>query len=121
MGPRDSAASLMAGAPKASVAADSTPFEDQQLAGLLMWIPMDGAFFAVAGWLFVAWLGEAEHRATLAGRRAALLLVLLRRTAQRRSGIGCRRPRRGVALMRQFGCGACHIVPGISGADGLAG
>ena len=47
-----------------------TPFEDQQLAGLLMWIPMDAAFFAVAAWLFVAWLREAERRASLAGRRA---------------------------------------------------
>lgn len=27
----------------------------------------------------------------------------------------------GAALVRQYGCGACHIVPGISGAQGLVG
>jgi cytochrome c2 len=27
----------------------------------------------------------------------------------------------GAALIRQFGCGSCHTVPGISGADGLVG
>ena len=59
-----------------------TAFEDQQLAGLLMWIPMDAAFFAVAAWLVVAWLREAERRASFVGRRAeqlcsVLLLMLL--------------------------------------------
>lgn len=44
--------------------------EDQQLAGLLMWIP-SGAIFVVVGLaLFAAWLGESERRAALgsAGR-----------------------------------------------------
>ena len=27
----------------------------------------------------------------------------------------------GAALIRQYGCGSCHIVPGIAGADGLVG
>jgi cytochrome c2 len=27
----------------------------------------------------------------------------------------------GAVLIRQFGCGSCHTVPGISGADGLVG
>lgn len=27
----------------------------------------------------------------------------------------------GAALIRQFGCGTCHVVPGISGADGMVG
>ncbi len=27
----------------------------------------------------------------------------------------------GAALIRQYGCGSCHIVPGIDGADGLVG
>jgi hypothetical protein len=54
-----------------------TPFEDQQLAGLLMWIPMDAAFFAVAAWLFLAWLREAERKASFAGRRAAQLSAAL--------------------------------------------
>lgn len=27
-------------------------------------------------------------------------------------------PRHGAALIRQFGCGACHTIPGIRGAKG---
>jgi putative membrane protein len=36
--------------------------EDQQLAGLLMWVP-SGAIFTIVGLaLFAAWLGESERR-----------------------------------------------------------
>lgn len=39
-----------------------TPLEDQQLAGLIMWIP-SGVIFIVLGLaLFAAWLGESERR-----------------------------------------------------------
>jgi cytochrome c1 len=30
-------------------------------------------------------------------------------------------PARGAQLIEQFGCGSCHTVPGIRGADGLVG
>ncbi|HEU5276513.1 MAG TPA: c-type cytochrome [Xanthobacteraceae bacterium] len=30
-------------------------------------------------------------------------------------------PNRGATLIRQSGCGACHEIPGIEGADGLVG
>jgi len=30
-------------------------------------------------------------------------------------------PRRGAAEIRDVGCGACHRIPGIAGADGLVG
>jgi putative membrane protein len=49
--------------------------EDQQLAGLLMWVP-SGVIFIVFGLaLFAAWLGESDKRAALgivAGRSAPL-------------------------------------------------
>lgn len=35
-----------------------TPLADQQLAGLIMWIPMDLALFGVAAWLFAAWIKD---------------------------------------------------------------
>ena len=45
--------------------------EDQQLAGLLMWVP-SGVIFIVLGLaLFAAWLGESERRAALGTVRAA--------------------------------------------------
>ncbi len=30
-------------------------------------------------------------------------------------------PHNGALLIAQYGCGSCHIVPGIAGADGLVG
>jgi putative membrane protein len=40
------------------------PLEDQELAGLIMWIPSGLLFLITALALFAAWLGEAERRAT---------------------------------------------------------
>ncbi|MBV8755208.1 MAG: c-type cytochrome [Hyphomicrobiales bacterium] len=39
-------------------------------------------------------------------------------TAQAPSGGN---PSHGASLIRQYGCGECHIVPGIAGAEGLVG
>jgi putative membrane protein len=39
-----------------------TALEDQQLAGLIMWIPAGVVFILVALALFAAWLGESERR-----------------------------------------------------------
>lgn len=47
--------------------------EDQQLAGLLMWVPAGAIFGVFALALFAAWLGEAERRAAL-GHTHALAL-----------------------------------------------
>jgi putative membrane protein len=33
-----------------------TPLEDQQIAGLLMWVPANLVFFAIATWLFSRWI-----------------------------------------------------------------
>jgi cytochrome c2 len=30
-------------------------------------------------------------------------------------------PAHGAALIRDYGCGSCHQIPGIAGADGLVG
>jgi len=32
------------------------PLEDQQIAGLLMWVPANLVFFGIATWLFWKWL-----------------------------------------------------------------
>jgi putative membrane protein len=36
-----------------------TPLEDQQMAGLLMWVPANLAFFSAATWLFARWISES--------------------------------------------------------------
>lgn len=41
------------------------PLEDQQLAGLIMWVPAGALFVALGLGLFAAWLGESERRAEM--------------------------------------------------------
>jgi len=40
-----------------------SPLQDQQLAGVLMWVPANFVFFAIATVLFARWLNAAEHGA----------------------------------------------------------
>ncbi|PYQ66671.1 MAG: hypothetical protein DMF54_07040 [Acidobacteria bacterium] len=118
------------------------PLEDQQLGGLLMWVPFGIVFVVIGLALFAAWLGEAERRvkiaetesagrsreSRIAARTAALLLALTvsapgcgrqaEKDAERRTGGN---PRRAETAIRRHGCGSCHHIPGIAGADGLVG
>jgi cytochrome c oxidase assembly factor CtaG/cytochrome c2 len=103
--------------------------QDQELAGLIMWIPAGGIYLAAAMWLFVRLLQETEPGESSVHRPAALMLPLMllvllialggRAQAGETSFSGD--PDRGAALIGKFGCGACHIIPGINGADGLVG
>jgi cytochrome c oxidase assembly factor CtaG len=45
--------------------------EDQQLAGLLMWVPSGVVFIVLGLALFAAWLGESDRRAALGSVAAA--------------------------------------------------
>jgi putative membrane protein len=38
-----------------------TPLQDQQIAGLLMWVPANLAFFAIATFLFARWISHPNH------------------------------------------------------------
>ena len=106
-----------------------TPMQDQALAGLIMWIPAGAMYLVAAIWLLVKLLAESERRALRLRRSAIfpvamLLLPLLmgcRDTSQASTGLPGGDPQRGAALIGQFGCGTCHAVPGIAGADGLVG
>lgn len=97
---------------------------DQQLAGVLMWVPAGCVYVAAILILLGAWLGESRRRAA-----AALGLLLALGTFG-----GCRRPdqpapprtgdgdaKRGVAAIERHGCGACHRIPGVKGARGAVG
>jgi putative membrane protein len=109
--------------------------EDQQLAGLIMWIPAGFAYLAAILALFVLWLRAAERRSEARLRRAVAAtlcaaLVLLagcdgKSADQSNSGASAASfggdPRRGAKQIAEIGCGACHTIPGISGADALVG
>jgi putative membrane protein len=119
------------------------PLEDQQLGGLLMWVPFGIVFIVIGLALFAAWLGEAERRVKIAesGSRAdrpeskvsagaaAMLLAILavagtgcgRQEAKKAARLTGGDPRRAELAIRRHGCGSCHHIPGITGAGGLVG
>ena len=106
-----------------------TPLEDQQLAGLIMWIPA-GASYMIAGlFLMAAWMREAERKAARwqeGAAGAALLLLLLvagcemaprAQSGEQAAMLTGGDPRRGERAIERYGCGSCHTIPGIRGAD----
>jgi cytochrome c2 len=109
-----------------------TPLEDQQLAGLIMWVPAGLAYLVAALAVAASWLRE-PRRGMILGRVGGVATVLLGVLAT----AGCRRgsamtaeaaaqvtggnPERGALAIRQYGCAACHTIPGIPGARGTVG
>ncbi|CCD87269.1 conserved protein of unknown function [Bradyrhizobium sp. ORS 285] len=53
--------------------------QDQQLAGLIMWIPAGSSYVLAAALVFLGWLNEAETRASRSARRAAAVQRLTSR------------------------------------------
>ena len=111
-----------------------TPLEDQQLAGLIMWIPAGIAYLIAALAVTASWLREPRRKLALVGRlNPGLLLLLgpiLTFTACKRSTamsdaaaaqITGGNPARGEVAIRLYGCPACHSVPGIPGARATVG
>lgn len=58
-----------------AAAAHVTPLEDQQLAGLIMWVPAGVLLAAAALALFAAWLGEVARRNRRASRASDAALI----------------------------------------------
>jgi cytochrome c oxidase assembly factor CtaG/cytochrome c551/c552 len=106
------------------------PMEDQQLAGLIMWIPAGVILTLIALALFAAWLGESERRTR--GSTTASMIVLLVMLARCTDYPGDRiaaakqatrggDPDRGRIAIRRYGCGSCHTIPGVAGAEATVG
>ncbi|HKN57589.1 MAG TPA: cytochrome c oxidase assembly protein, partial [Gemmatimonadaceae bacterium] len=112
-----------------------TALEDQQLGGLIMWIPGSIGYVFAALWIFAEWLRESERRSVAMERAriklvtpAAVLLLGMVSLAScdRASGdqsemLVDASPNRGRAAITRYGCGSCHTIPGITGAQGLVG
>jgi len=111
-----------------------TPVQDQQVAGIVMWIPSNLVHAAALCTVFFAWFRTDERRATQAFRRiphaVPMLLIALPLLALALSG--CAQgdeqteaqhaaAQRGAALIAHYGCGSCHTIPGIDNAEGLVG
>jgi cytochrome c len=70
---------------------------------------------------------RASHRR---GAHAALVIVLVAATAVLASGCQLSEPyrtvsggdaKRGEAALEHYGCGSCHVIPGVRDADGMVG
>jgi cytochrome c oxidase assembly factor CtaG/cytochrome c2 len=112
-----------------------TPLEDQQLAGLIMWVPGGLSYLLATAWLVIDWLRIAERRAMRLDRArpgaaaAALLLLLVLPACERPRALSAEEatrvvggdPGRGAMAFRRYGCGSCHSVDGVPGAAGQVG
>lgn len=106
-----------------------SPLEDQQLAGLVMWIPGGFIYLAAVAFVFLQWLQQGDARRTVQARRVILHTFLCCALPLLFSGCGDDQPQRaptdevgrGATLIRSYGCGSCHTVPGIEDANGVVG
>jgi putative membrane protein len=113
-----------------------TPLEDQQLGGLVMWVPAGMLYTLVGLAYFAAWIREAERRSRFRApriRRDASIVCLLvaasvqsiacgtaevYRTAAAMTGGD---PERGRQAIVRYGCDTCHTIPGVKTARALVG
>ncbi|MGE3783519.1 MAG: cytochrome c oxidase assembly protein, partial [Alphaproteobacteria bacterium] len=111
-----------------------TLLQDQQLAGIVMWIPGGFVYAAAAAFVFLKWFNEAdrERPRSLPSRAAAAIPLLVVLAPLLLGGCGddadeqgaasnIGDPKRGVALIRDEGCGGCHTIPGVADATGVVG
>jgi cytochrome c oxidase assembly factor CtaG/cytochrome c2 len=108
-----------------------TLLEDQQLAGLIMWIPAGAAYVLATALVFLKWLNDSEARAIANARRSLPTLLLLLFAAGPLAGCDDSHSaailnfqgdaQRGKALVAQYGCGNCHLIPKVAGANGNVG
>ncbi|HVX65738.1 MAG TPA: cytochrome c oxidase assembly protein [Bryobacteraceae bacterium] len=113
-----------------TVAWGLSAIEDQQLGGLVMWVP-GGVVLTGAGLLlFARWIREPEPRVTAGTLPLVALLAAWALASWGCSSTSAQEmaakltggdPGRGKTAIQAHGCPACHTIPGIDGAHGLVG
>jgi cytochrome c oxidase assembly factor CtaG/cytochrome c2 len=123
-----------------------SPLADQQLAGVIMWVPAGTVYLAAALAILALRLHGLERKA--AGRPRPTIVpppmlgLLLLGAALGLSGCSTPAlgqaaglptapsalqtvpggdPQQGAALLRAYGCGSCHNIPGVVGAHSAVG
>jgi cytochrome c oxidase assembly factor CtaG len=106
-----------------------SPLEDQQLAGLIMWIPGGLAYLVAALTIVGGWLSAPRQRAPRLSRAVAGMLIGMIALGGCRGGLDDDHsmrvlggdPERGRIAIGQYGCPSCHVIPGVVGAKGTIG
>ena len=114
-----------------------TALDDQQLGGIIMWVPGGVVYIVAALYLVLGFIRESAERAKqrdgvratlarMARGSATLILVLLisacsDHDTQWAAEMTGGSPVRGAEAMRSYGCQSCHTIPGIRGAQALVG
>jgi putative membrane protein len=112
-----------------------TPLEDQQLAGLIMWVPGGLILMGAALALVALMLRDSERRVARVARRPdavrlAVALATLGVATAALAGCGAREtativgdgnPGQGRLTIRKYGCQTCHTIPGVPGASAMIG
>lgn len=107
-----------------------TRIEDQQLGGIIMWVPGGVVYLLAALFLMLKWMRESGLRVAkreAVFRTAALLLVAMmigcidNRDAKWAAEMTGGSTGRGREAIRSYGCMSCHSIPGIQGATARVG
>jgi cytochrome c oxidase assembly factor CtaG len=110
-----------------------TGLQDQQIAGAVMWVVGGFAYVVAGAWLFARWLEAADRAERARSYRAAsiapalllpLVLAECKEQGQAQAATLIRThgdAQHGAKVIKDIGCGNCHSIPGIAGADGVVG
>lgn len=113
-----------------------TPLDDQQIGGLVMWVPAGLVYIAVGLAYFAAWIRGSSRTVRSVPSRAPILPWILAVIAASAFLSACAapvdadkqaasltggNPRRGRDLVAEYGCDTCHTIPGVRSARGLVG
>jgi putative membrane protein len=109
-----------------------TPLEDQQLGGLIMWVPPAFVYLGIFLWIFAQWMNDRPVGQRLRSTVTTLLVMMISLNLA-----GCNTApnpefnsfeilpgtdkARGKQLIQAYGCHTCHTIPGIPGATGTVG
>jgi cytochrome c oxidase assembly factor CtaG/cytochrome c2 len=104
------------------------PLEDQQLGGLIMWVPA-GVVYTIAGLgYFAAWLRESERRSRQVAAFVFFACVVCveasacgRDAYRLAAAMTGGDPARGRDAITRYGCDTCHVIPGVKTARGQVG
>lgn len=107
-----------------SLAWGLTPIDDQQIGGMIMWIPGGLSYLLAALWISARMLKMSETRALRNAIAVLLVFVVTGCKAQHDANeklLTSADRDHGKALIRKYGCQACHAIPGVRGGNALVG